>query len=272
LLRRFNAETILRQVFHVKARRQLARIVLAILFAIASPAVASAQLNVLMSGGFAAAYKELLPEFERTSHITVTTASGSSQGNGPNTIGAQLARGVATDVVVMNKVGLADLISQGKIVPGTAVDLAQTALGLAVRSGSPKLDTRTVEAFKQTLLRAKSVTLDSSTTGIYLTTTLFPRLGIAEEMKRKSTTDGAPAVGRGEAEIAVQPISELLPVQGIELVGKLPEDVQYYAVFSAAAVQQTSQLQAAKQLIDFLSSASAASAIRKSGMEPVKPR
>src|SRR5262249_28404404 len=98
--------TILRQVFHVKTRRQLARIMLAILFAIASPAVVSAQLNVLLSGGFAAAYKELLPEFERTSHITVTTASGSSQGNGPNTIGAQLARRVATDVVVMNKVGL----------------------------------------------------------------------------------------------------------------------------------------------------------------------
>src|SRR5215831_17183124 len=132
--------------------------------------VAFAQLKVIISGGFSAPYRELLPEFERTAGMTVTTTTGGSQGAGPNTIEAQLNRGVPADVVILNKAGLQDLIAHGKIVSGTEVDLAQTPLVIAVRAGAPKPDIRTVEAFKQTLLRAKSVTFTSSTTGIYLTT------------------------------------------------------------------------------------------------------
>src|SRR5262245_36357707 len=254
-------------------RRQLpvkAGWVIICLFAL--PLAAFGQLKVITSAGFSAPYRELIPEFERTSGVTVTTTSGGSQGTGPNTIEAQIDRGVPADVVILNKAGLADLIAHGKIVAETEVDLAQTPLALAVRSGAPKPDIGTVESFKQTLLRARSVTFTSTTTGIYLTTKLFPRLGIADEMARKSTTGGVTTVARGDVEIAIQALSELLPVAGIEVVGPLPADVQNVAVFSAAVVIGSKDITASKQLIAFLSSASATAAIRKSGMEPAKPR
>ena len=245
-------------------------IVIAALFAL--PTASFAQVKVIISGGFSAAYRELLPEFERTSGMTVTTSSGGSQGDGPNTIGAQLRRGVLADVVIMNRAGLGELMEEGRIVAGTKVDLAQTSLGMAVRAGAPKPDISTVDAFKQTLLRAKSVTFDSSTTGIYLTTTLFPRLGIAEQMAEKSTTMGVAAVARGDAEIAVQPVSEILPVRGVDFVGTIPADVQYIAVFAAAVVAGSKEINASKRLIAFLASEGATAAIKKNGMEPARSR
>src|SRR6266566_2967692 len=160
----------------------------AIVALVAFPTAAVAQINVITSCGFSAAYREIIPEFERTTGITVTTTAGASQGSGPNTIGAQLRRGVAADVIIMSREGLEELIAEGRTHPGTATNLAMTPLGMAVRAGAPKPDISTVEAFKQTLLRAKSITFASSTTGIYLTTMLFPRLGIASEMAAKSTT------------------------------------------------------------------------------------
>src|SRR5271170_4088885 len=104
------------------------------------PTASFAQLNVIMSGGFAAAYQEILPEFEKTTGITVTTARGPSQGNAPNTIGAQLRRGVPADVVIMSREGLDQLIAEGRIAAGTEVDLARTPLGMAVRAGAAKPD------------------------------------------------------------------------------------------------------------------------------------
>ena len=239
---------------------------------VALPTASFAQVKVIISGGFSAVYRELLPELERTSGITVTTGSGGSQGDGPNTIGAQLRRGVLADVVIMNKAGLGELIAEGRIAAGTNVDLARTYLGMAVRAGAPKPDISTVDAFKQTLLRAKSVTFDSSTTGIYLTTNLFPRLGIAEEMARKSTTSGVAAVARGDAEIAVQPISEILPVRGVDLVGTIPAEVQYVAVFAAAVVAGSKEMEASNRLIAFLASEATTAAMKKNGMEAARRR
>jgi molybdate transport system substrate-binding protein len=236
------------------------------------PCAASAQVKVILSGGFSAAYRDLLPEFERTSGITVTTTSGGSQGNGPNTIGAQLRRGVRADVVIMNRLGLLDLMAEGRTITGTDVDLAQTPLGVAVRMGMVKPDISTVEAFKQTLLRAKSVTFDSSSSGIYLTTILFPRLGVAAALAAKSTSVGVTSVARGEAEIAVQPVSEILPVQGVELVGTIPPEIQYIAVFGAAVVAGSTEIEAAKRLIAFLSSERATAAMQKNGMNPTTRR
>src|SRR5580704_15520962 len=108
-----------------------------------------AQLHVLISGGFSGAYEQLLPQFEKTSGIKVTTGSGASQGTGPKTIAAQLARGVPADVVILSREGLTELIDAKRIVAGTDVDLAQVPLGVAVRAGAPKPDVSTVEAFKQ---------------------------------------------------------------------------------------------------------------------------
>jgi molybdate transport system substrate-binding protein len=121
------------------------------------PVSASAQLKVIISGGFAGAYEQLLPDFERTSGIKVTTGSGSSQGTGPQTIGAQLAHGVAADVVILSREGLNELIAANRIAAGTDVDLGRVSLGVAVRAMAPKPDVSTVEAFKKVLLKAKAV-------------------------------------------------------------------------------------------------------------------
>src|ERR1700683_5199990 len=127
-----------------------------------------ARLNVLISGGFSGAYERLLPEFKRTSGINVTTGSGASQGTGPQTIAAQIARGVPADVVILSREGLDELIAAQRIAAGTDVDLAQVPLGVAVRAGSPKPDVRTVEAFKQVLLGAKTIAVPASTSGFWL--------------------------------------------------------------------------------------------------------
>ncbi len=108
----------------------VARIVFALASALALPAVSSGQVRVIISGGFSPAYREVLPEFERTSGITVSTASGASQGTGPDTIGAMLRRGVPADVVIMKRSGLAELVAQGKIATGTDLDLAETLIGM----------------------------------------------------------------------------------------------------------------------------------------------
>jgi molybdate transport system substrate-binding protein len=202
----------------------------------------------------------------------VTTSSGASFGNGPNTIGAQLRRGVSADVVILSREGLSELIAEGRIVAGTDTDLAQSPLGVAVRAGTPRPDISSVEALKQTLLRAKSVTFTSSTSGVYLTTILFPRLGIADEMARKSTTAGVAAVVKGDAEIAVQPVSELLPVPGVDFVGTIPAAVQKINVYAAALVTGSKETEASKRLIAFLASDAAIAAIKKSGMDPSRPR
>ena len=213
----------------------------------------------------------MLPEFEKSTGISVTTTRGASQGNGPNTIGAQLRRGVPADVVIMSKEGLEALIAEGRIVDGTAVDLAQTPLGLAVRAGAPKPDISTVEAFKRALLDAQSITFPASTTGIYMTAKLFPQLGIARELASKITNTGVSAVAQGHAEIAIQPVSELLHAPGAEYVGVIPKEIQYISVFSTAQIAGSKQPDAAARLIVFLKSESAAKAIRYSGMEPLAP-
>jgi molybdate transport system substrate-binding protein len=127
------------------------------------PTLALAQLNVMISGGFSGAYNKLLPEFERASGLRVTTGSGASQGNGPQTIGAQLARGVPADVVILSREGLNELIAANRIVASTDVDLAKVGLAVAVRAGATKPDVSTVEAFNHTLLDAKSVAFPVST-------------------------------------------------------------------------------------------------------------
>src|ERR1700746_3100232 len=113
------------------------------------PVAGSAQLNVLISGGFSGAYEQLIPEFERTSGLKVTTGSGASQGTGPQTIGAQLASGVTADVVILSREGLDELVAAKRIATGTDVNLARVGLGVAVRSSTAKPNVGTVEAFKQ---------------------------------------------------------------------------------------------------------------------------
>jgi molybdate transport system substrate-binding protein len=248
------------------------RLAFAIAAVLALPAAAFAQVHVIISGGFSAAYREVLPEFEKTTGIKVTTTTGASVGSGPNTIGAQLRRGVPADVIILSREGLSELMTEGRTVAGTDTDLAQSPLGVAVRAGAPKPDISTVDAVKQMLLRAKSVTFTSSTSGIYLMTTLFPRLGIADEMSKKTTTAGVASVVKGDAELAIQPVSELLPVAGVDFVGTIPAEIQKVNVYAAAVVTGSQAIDASKRLIAFLASDVATAAMKKSGMEPSKPR
>ena len=236
------------------------------------PTASFAQVKVIISGGFSAAYRELLPQFEKTTGITVTTSSGGSVGSGPNTIGAQVRRGVPADVIILAREGLNELIGEHRILQGSDVDLARSLIGVVVRAGAPKPDIGTVDALKQTLLRARSVAMSSSTSGVYLTTVLFPKLGISDQMKDKITTSGAAAVGRGEAELGIQQVSEVLAIAGVTYVGTIPAEVQYVTTYAAAVVQGSQQVDASKQLIAFLSSEGAAAAIKRSGMEPSRPR
>ena len=230
---------------------------------------ALAQVKVITSGGFAAPLREMLPEFEKSTGISVEVTLGKSQGGGPDTISAQLGRGVDADIVIMSREGLHDLISANRIVAHSDIDLAKTPLGLSVRAGAPKPDISSAEAFKNTLLHARSITYPSSTTGIYMATKLFPQLGVASEVASKSSNAGVAAVAKGDAEIAIQPVSELLHVPGTEFVGTLPHEIQYISGFSAALVTGSSKSSAAKKLITFLGSAKAKDAIRNSGMEPL---
>jgi molybdate transport system substrate-binding protein len=249
-------------------RANFVRCFLFIAASVASPAVLFAQIHVITSGGFAAPLEKILPEFEKSAGIQVMTTRGQSQGGGPNAIAAQLHRGVPADVVIMAREGLDELIADGRIVKGSDADLAQTPLGVSVRAGAPKPDIGTVEAFKHALLNATSITFPSSTTGIYMMTKLFPQLGIARQMEVKSTHVGVIDVAKGNAELAIQPVSEILHVEGTEFVGAIPKEIQYISVFSAAAVAGGKQIETARRLIAFLKSDMAKKAIVYSGMEP----
>jgi molybdate transport system substrate-binding protein len=250
-----------------------ARVALTIGAVLAAPAVSPAQVKVIISGGFSTAYRDVLPEFERTTGITVTTASGASQGTGPDTIGAMLGRGESADVLIMNRTGLTELIAQGKTVAGTDLDLAETLIGIAVRAGSPKPDITTVDALKRTLLRAKTIATPGSSSA--RTAEILRRLGISGEIEVKIPTRGAESVAmvaRGNVLLAIQPVSEILHVPGVELAGTIPEELQYKAVFAAAIVAGSKQLAASRRLIEFLASDRATAAIKRSGMEPSRRR
>jgi len=269
LIGRRDAATIARMKTRI---RDLTTALVTCLVMLWSPQQASAQVKVIISGGFNAAYRELLPQFEKATGITVTTTSGGSVGNGPNTIGGQIRRGVAADVVILAREGLQDLIAEQRIVPGTDVDLARSIIGVVVRAGAPKPDISTIETFKKALLAAGSVAMSSSTSGVYLTQTLFPRLGIADQMASKTSMGGAALVGRGEAELGLQQVSELLPIPNTQFVGTIPAEIQYETTYAAAVVAGSTQVDAARRLVAFLSAADAAGAITRSGMEPVRRR
>ena len=198
------------------------------------------EIRVMTSGGFAAPYNKVIPEYERATQDTVLTAYGASMGGAPDSIPMRLERGESADVVILAATALEELIKQGKVVAGSRVDLVRSSIGMAVRAGAPRPDIRTVEALKRTLLEAKSIAYSASASGTYLSTELFPRLGIADEIQEKSQRIEGERVGdvvaRGDAEIGFQQISELLPIEGIDYVGPLPDEVQRVTVFSAGIV------------------------------------
>jgi molybdate transport system substrate-binding protein len=227
----------------------------------------------MISGGLTAAYKALVPEFERATGHTVLTAYGPSMGTTQNAIPVRLERGEPVEVLIMVGYALGDLGKQGKIIPDSRIDLVKSPIGIAVKSGAPRPDISSADTLKRALLAAKSVAYSDSASGVYVSTEMFGKLGIADEMKDKARKIPATPVGeivaRGDAEIGFQQISELLPVAGVDIVGPLPAELQKITTFSAGIATVSKEPDAGKALIKFLTSPAASAAIVKSGMEPI---
>jgi molybdate transport system substrate-binding protein len=229
---------------------------------------------VMTSGAFTAAHLALIPQLERLTKKKIVTAT-TSVGTGETSIPNRLKRGEIADIVIVADALLRQLIDRGFVVAEGRTPLARSAIGVAVRAGAPKPDVSSVDALRGTLLRAKSIAYSASVSGQYLTTELYQRLGIAEECLAKSRLIGGgertgAVVARGEAEIAFQQMSELLPVPGIAHITPLPAEVQKVAVFSAGVAVSTRDAELARSVIEFLASPDAASAITKSGLEPTR--
>ena len=239
---------------------------------LAGPALA-AEVRVVSSGGFAAAYRALVPGWEQATGNSVSTGWGPSMGKTVDAVPARLARGEPVDVLIMVGYALEDLVRQGVVAPGSRVDLARSGIGVVVRAGAPHPDVSTTAALRQALLDAKSVAYSDSASGVYIQNEMFKRLGIAEQMAGKARMVPAEPVGevvaRGDAEIGFQQMSELKPIRGIDLVGQLPPEVQQVTVFSAGVLARSVQADAARALIAYLAGPGAAAAITESGMEPM---
>ena len=229
------------------------------------------QIRVASSGGFKAALLALVPTFERATGHEVATEWGSSLGNAPTSIPSRLQRGDPLDLVILSRDSLDGLIAQRRIVAGSRVDLARSGIGVAVRAGAPKPDIGSVDAFKRALREARSIAHSSSASGVYLKD-LLQRLGLAAALALKiRQVEGEPVgqvVARGEAEIGLQQVSELIPVAGIAYVGPLPAEIQEITVFAAGIPVGAKHPDAARALVGFLTSPAAAAIIRKCGMEP----
>ena len=244
------------------------------LLVFASLAAQAAEIRVVTSGAFTEAYKKLVPIFEAASGHKVISAFGASVGNAPDSIPSRFARGEKFDLVILSEGGLEALMKDGKLVPGSRVDLARSQIGVAVRKGTPKPDISTVEALKQTLLSAKSVAYSASASGTYLSTELFPKLGVAEQMKvtakRILSERVGAVVARGDAELGFQQVSELIYFKELDFIGTLPEEVQQTIFFSSALVNGSSDESsaAAKQLVRFFTSPAVAEMVRATGLDP----
>jgi molybdate transport system substrate-binding protein len=234
------------------------------------------EIRVVTSGGFAAALHDLAPAFERTAHMTVVIAEGSTMGREPTSIPNRLARGEAIDVVILSSASVDEFIASGKVLAGSRADLGRSGIGMAVRAGARKPDISSVDALKRTLVEAKSIAYSSSISGVYLSTELFQRLGVADQVLPKSRRIDGERVGavvaRGEAEIGFQQVSELVPIAGIDYVGPLPADVQRITTFSAGIVASSRNADGARALIRFLSAPEAVPTISKTGLEPAAAR
>jgi molybdate transport system substrate-binding protein len=231
---------------------------------------AGAEIKVLTAGAFKQVLLALVPDFERTSGHKLTVEN--------DTVGAltkRIAGGEAFDLAVLTPKAVDDLAKEGKFAAGSRANLARVGVGVVVKDGTPKPDISSVAAFKQALLAAKSVAyIDPAaggSSGIYVAG-LLDKLGIAAEVKPKAKLipGGAVAehVAKGEAELGIHQISEILPVKGVTLVGPLPAEIQNYTVYAAGVGAHAKESDAAKALLKALSGPAAAEVLKSKGMEP----
>jgi molybdate transport system substrate-binding protein len=242
--------------------------------------VSAAELHVMISAGFYRVYEELGPVFERATGHRLVTTRGPSMGDSPEAIPTRLARGEFADVVILDGGAADELAKRGLVRAGSKVELALSQIGMVVRSGAVSPDIGSVEAFRRTLLAATSIGYSDSGSGTYLSTMLFAKLGVADQVARKSRKVRGPpsgepvaaVVARGELEIGFQQVSELIHVPGVTYVGPIPADLQPGSSFAGAITSGAKQPDAARALLRFLTSPQADSTILASGLTPIARR
>jgi len=234
---------------------------------------ATNEFRVMTSGAFTAAYLALMPELERMTKKKVVTVT-TSIGTGDTSISNRLKRGEIVDIVIVAESVLRQFSAEGYVVGDSITPVARSTIGMAVRAGAPKPDIGTADALRRTLLAAKSIGYSASVSGQYLTTEIYQRLGIADQVLPKSRLVAhgervGAVVARGELEIGFQQISELLPVPGIAHITPLPPELQKVSTFAAGVAATSSDPALARRVIQFLASPQAASAISRTGLEPI---
>jgi molybdate transport system substrate-binding protein len=254
--------------------RKLAATLAFVAAVVATATSAAADIHVMISAGFHGAYVELAPAFERATGHHLITVRGPSMGDSPESIPNRLARGEVADVIILDG-GIVDELATKDIVrPASKVVLALSQVGMVVRAGAPLPDIRTVAAFRQTLLSAGSIAYSDSGSGTYLSTVLFARLGVADQIASRSRKVRGPpsgepvaaVVARGEAEIGFQQVSELMGVSGVTLVGALPAELQPGFTFAGAITRSARAPEPAAALLRFLSSQDAAAVKKRHGL------
>lgn len=236
----------------------------------------AADVRVMISAGFYHVYAELGPAFERASGHHLITTRGPSMGDSPEAIPARLAHDEAADVVILDGSAADALANRGLLRPDSKVTLARSLIGMVVRQGAAKPDIGSVAAFKNALLAAQSIAYSDSGSGTYLSTQLFAKLGVADQVLPKSRKIRGPpsgepvaaVVSRGEAEIGFQQVSELLHVEGVDYVGTIPAELQPGFTFAGALTRSAQEVEAATALLRFLNSPGAATVIAKAGLLP----
>jgi molybdate transport system substrate-binding protein len=248
----------------MKIQQLMAPIAGSVLALLAS-GVQAAKIKVLASTAVKTTLEELAPQFEKATgnKVDITFAPAAA-------LKVKIDEGAAFDVAIL-AASVTDSLAGGGKISTPATTIAHSGIGVAIRKGAPKPDISTTEAFKQTLLHAKSIGFTGAgATGAYLKT-LFEKLGITEALKPKlKPLQGAAgeAAATGEVEIGMTQISEILPYTGAELVGPLPPDIQSYTYFSAATSSASKEADVAKAFIKFLVAPSALAVIKTKGMEP----
>jgi len=262
------------RLVHVRLRAMLTAVVLLI------PASAlAADLHVMISAGFYSVYAELAPAFEKATGHKLITTRGPSMGDSPEAIPTRLARGEFADVVIMDGHAAEELARRG-IVRGSTIELAKSQIGMVVRAGAAVPDISSVDAFRRTLVAATSIGYSDSGSGTYLSTVLFEKLGLADQIARKSRKVRGPpsgepvaaVVARGELEIGFQQVSELLHTPGVTFVGPLLPELQPGFSFAGGVTAVAKERDAALALLRFLSSLEAAPVLTKNGLIPPAAR
>src|SRR6476469_2717507 len=244
--------------------------------ALAAGAATAADIKVMISSWFCIVCTDLGPACEKVTGHKLITTRGPSVGDSPEAIPTRLTRGEGADVVIMDGTGVDLLDQRGMTRPGSRMPLAESFIGMVVRAGQPKPDISTVEAMRKRLLAAKSIAYSDSSSGTYLSTIGFKKLGVVDEIvgktrKVRGPPSGEPVaavVARGEAEVGFQQVSELIHVTGVDFVGTIPAELQPGFTFAGALTRSVQQAEAATALLRFLNSAEAAPVITKAGLSP----